>query len=157
MPLETLDITSLGRSQTQKIGEALGKILTRGSVVGLVGEMGCGKTVFVKGLAKGLGSRPERVVSPTFTLINEYQGKIPLYHFDLYRLGDPSELDSIDYRRYLADGVCAVEWFERFPDAWPQNAVVVDFIYSSPRKRFISISAEKSLLSELEKSLKPIK
>jgi len=125
------------------LGRELGASLTTGTVVGLVGEMGCGKTVFVKGMAEGLGCDSKRVVSPTFTLINEYSGRINLYHFDLYRLGDISELDSIDYRKYLDGGVCAVEWFERFPDAWPADSIIVELTYISSRKRQITIRGLK--------------
>jgi tRNA threonylcarbamoyladenosine biosynthesis protein TsaE len=131
------------------LGREIGSRLRAGAIVGLVGEMGCGKTVFVKGLAMGLGADPGRVTSPTFTLVNEYRGRVPLYHFDQYRLGDESELDSIDYRSYLGGGVCAVEWFERFPGAWPAGSIIVRFERLSARKRRITISGPKSLVSEI--------
>ncbi|MBI5529418.1 MAG: tRNA (adenosine(37)-N6)-threonylcarbamoyltransferase complex ATPase subunit type 1 TsaE [Deltaproteobacteria bacterium] len=148
--LKTKTFESAGAAFTGRLGFALGRQLNAGAVVGLIGELGTGKTVFVRGLARGLGLRGARVVSPTFTLVNEYLGKTPLYHFDLYRLGDPSELDSIDYRKYLSGGVCAVEWFERFPDAWPADAIVVRFEYLLPRRRTITISGESVAVERLK-------
>lgn len=130
---------STGAGFTGRLGATIGRRLKPGAVVGLTGDLGAGKTVFVKGLALGLGAATARVVSPTFTIVNEYAGRIPLYHFDLYRLGDASELDSIDYRRYLAGGVCAVEWFERFPEAWPRESIVITLSYLSPRRRRITM------------------
>ena len=148
---------STGAAYTERLGAALGARLKPGAVVGLTGDLGAGKTVFVKGLARALGARPARVVSPTFTLINEYQGRLPLYHFDLYRFGDPSELDSIDYRRYLAGGVCAVEWFERFPEAWPADAITVVFEYLSPRRRRITIDGPPTATRKLKLEARDVK
>jgi tRNA threonylcarbamoyladenosine biosynthesis protein TsaE len=102
-------------------GEALARELDAGDVVGLVGELGAGKTVFIQGLARGLGVPPEvPVTSPTFTLVNEYRGgRLPLFHVDLYRLEREDQLEDVGldelYRR--GDGVVAVEWFDRFPGA----------------------------------------
>ncbi|MFA6034010.1 MAG: tRNA (adenosine(37)-N6)-threonylcarbamoyltransferase complex ATPase subunit type 1 TsaE [Myxococcota bacterium] len=142
-------LRSTGREATFRLGSALGALSGAGTVIGLVGDLGSGKTVLVKGLALALGAPPDRVVSPTFTLVNEYAGRLPLYHFDLYRMGDESELDSIDYRRYLLGGVCAVEWFERFPDAWPETSVVVRFTYVSPRVREITVEGGNSVIRRL--------
>ena len=144
-----LETETLGRKATFELGRELGSMCFPGTVVGLTGDLGAGKTVLVKGLALALGVPEYRVVSPTFTLVNEYSGRIPLYHFDLYRMGDESELDSIDYRRYLEDGVCAVEWFERFPNAWPEGSTVVTIEYISPRKRRVNISGGRSLIEGL--------
>jgi len=96
--------------ETRKIGEALGKLLAPGDVVGLMGYLGAGKTVFVQGVAKGLGVKG-RITSPTFTLIHEHYGRIPLYHVDVYRLNTPSDVETIGIEDYLyGDGAVLLEW-----------------------------------------------
>ena len=111
--------------ETEAIGEALASRLEAGSVVAYTGGLGAGKTAFTRGLARGLGYTG-RVTSPTFTIVNEYEGKIPLFHFDMYRLGDEDELFDIGWEDYLTrGGVCAVEWSERAPGALPAGTVTV--------------------------------
>ncbi len=112
-------------AQTEAVGEALGKMLRPGTVLAFRGELGMGKTAFTRGLARGLGCTG-RVTSPTFTIVNEYSGPIPLFHFDLYRLSGPEELWDIGWDDYLArGGVCAVEWSERAADALPPDTLWV--------------------------------
>jgi len=111
--------------ETSRLGEALAHRLEAGSVVAYTGDLGAGKTAFTRGLARGLGCKT-RVTSPTFTIVNEYEGEIPLFHFDLYRLRDEDELFDIGWEDYLVrGGVCAVEWSERFPAALPPGTVTV--------------------------------
>ena len=113
--------------ETEALGEALGRKLQPGAVVAYFGGLGMGKTAFTRGLARGLGCRG-RVTSPTFTIVNEYEGDIPLFHFDLYRLGSSDELFDIRWEDYLArGGVCAVEWSERAEDAFDGSTVRIDF------------------------------
>lgn len=103
------------------LGEGVGGTLAPGDVLGLVGDLGAGKTHFVKGIAKGLGSS-EEVTSPTFTLVHEYRaGQIPVHHFDLYRLGSAEELLAIGWDEYLDDrgGIVVAEWAEKFPELFP--------------------------------------
>lgn len=104
--------------QTEALGEALGKVLKAGAVVAYAGDLGAGKTAFTRGLAKGLGAS-EPVTSPTYTIVNEYlSGRIPLFHFDMYRLGSSEDLFDIGWEDYLErGGVCAVEWSENVSDA----------------------------------------
>ena len=103
--------------ETEAIGEQLGRSLDRGSVVAYQGGLGMGKTAFTRGLARGLGCR-SRVTSPTFTIVNEYNGPTPLFHFDMYRLESEDALFDIGWEDYLArGGVCAVEWSENVEDA----------------------------------------
>ena len=104
--------------ETEALGEALAGQLEPGTVIAFTGDLGAGKTAFVRGLARGLGVR-ERVTSPTFTTVNEYEGgRLPLFHFDMYRLGSADELFDIGWEDYLArGGVCAVEWSENVSDA----------------------------------------
>ena len=107
--------------------EALAARLTAGTVVAFTGDLGAGKTAFTRGLARGLGV-PDRVTSPTFTIVNEYEGgRLPLFHFDMYRLGSSDELFDIGWEDYLArGGVCAVEWSENVDDALDEDAIRVD-------------------------------
>ena len=104
--------------ETEKVGEALGKVLRPGSILAYEGDLGAGKTAFTRGLARGLGAT-EQVTSPTYTIVNEYlSGRMPLFHFDMYRLGSSDDLWDIGWEDYLErGGVCAVEWSENVADA----------------------------------------
>ena len=112
-------------AETEAIGAALGKILMPGTVLAYRGDLGAGKTAFTRGLAKGLGCR-DLVTSPTYTIVNEYlSGRIPLFHFDMYRLASSDDLFDIGWEDYLdRGGVCAVEWSENVEDAM-ENAITV--------------------------------
>ena len=112
--------------ETEKLGAALAAKLTPGTVIAYRGDLGAGKTAFTRGLAKGLGYGG-RVTSPTFTIVNEYEGgRLPLFHFDMYRLADADALFDIGWEDYLdRGGVCVVEWSENVADALPPDAVVV--------------------------------
>ena len=112
-----MEYLSHSPEETEHIGEELGRTLHAGSVVAYRGGLGMGKTAFTRGLARGLGCRG-RVTSPTFTIVNEYSGDIPLFHFDMYRLGGEDELFDIGWEDYLTrGGVCAVEWSEQVSGA----------------------------------------
>ena len=116
---------SHNEEETEKIGEALASQLRAGDVVACLGGLGAGKTAFTRGLARGLGCQG-RVTSPTFTIVNEYEGELPLFHFDMYRLEDEDELFDIGWEDYLSrGGVCAVEWSERIPGALPEGTIRV--------------------------------
>lgn len=126
--------------QTAAIARRLVRTLPRGAVLALIGPLGAGKTAFVKGLARGLGIPPHDAVSPTFALINEYPGALPLFHADLYRLGgsaEAAELGLEDYRE--RGGILAVEWAERAPELLPADTVTVRFEVTGPRERRITI------------------
>ena len=127
--------------ETEEIGRRLSSKLPEGSVVAFTGDLGAGKTAFVRGMAKGLGIS-ERVTSPTFTIVNEYTGgRLPLFHFDLYRLGGSDELFDIGWEDYLRrGGVCAVEWSENVSDARETDWILVDLRRGeSDRQRIITI------------------
>ena len=113
--------------ETEELGERLAEKLRPGDVVAYTGDLGAGKTAFTRGLARGLGVT-DRVTSPTFTIVNEYEGgRLPLFHFDLYRMESPEELFDIGWEDYLArGGVCAVEWSEIIDDALEGDVVRVD-------------------------------
>ena len=113
--------------QTEQLGEKLGRILTPGTVLAYTGDLGAGKTAFTRGLAKGL-EIPERITSPSFTIVNEYEGgRLPVFHFDMYRLGSSDELFDIGWEDYLVrGGVCAVEWSENVEDVLDADTIRVD-------------------------------
>lgn len=113
--------------QTEQLGQQLGAALGAGTVVAFTGDLGAGKTAFTRGLARGLGISGQ-VTSPTFTIVNEYEGgRMPLFHFDMYRLSCSDELFDIGWEDYLArGGVCAVEWSEIVDDALDSDCVRVD-------------------------------
>jgi tRNA threonylcarbamoyladenosine biosynthesis protein TsaE len=112
-------------SETEALGERLGRALRSGAVVAYRGGLGMGKTAFTRGLARGLCCHG-RVTSPTFTIVNEYEGDLPLFHFDMYRLPDSDALYDIGWDDYLdRRGVCAVEWSENVSDALPEDTVYV--------------------------------
>lgn len=111
--------------ETEKIGEALAKSLQPGTILAYRGDLGAGKTAFTRGLARGLGCK-ETVTSPTYTIVNEYLGgRLPLFHFDMYRLASSDDLWDIGWEDYLdREGVCAVEWSENVQDAM-ENAITI--------------------------------
>lgn len=113
-----MEYKSGSEAQTEAIGAQLAQALTPGTVIAFTGDLGAGKTAFTRGLARGLGVT-DRVTSPTFTIVNEYEGgRLPLFHFDMYRLESSDELFDIGWEDYLRrGGVCAVEWSEKVSDA----------------------------------------
>ena len=125
-----MEYLSHSPEETEHIGEMLGRRLRPGTVVAYRGGLGMGKTAFTRGLARGLARGlgcAGRVTSPTFTIVNEYDGATPLFHFDMYRLGSSDELFDIGWEDYLTrGGVCAVEWSERVDDAMPADTLWVD-------------------------------
>ena len=122
-----MEYVSNSPSETEALGESLARRLSPGAVVAYRGDLGAGKTAFTRGLARGLGIS-EPVTSPTFTIVNEYEGgRLPLFHFDMYRLGSSDELFDIGWEDYLRrGGVCAVEWSEIVDDALEGDAIRVD-------------------------------
>jgi tRNA threonylcarbamoyladenosine biosynthesis protein TsaE len=130
----TLTIHSHSEDETRAFGMRLVQYLQGGELIGLVGELGAGKTCLVRGLAEGLGVAPQKVRSPTFTLVNEYSGgRLPLYHIDLYRLV-PSPVDRMALRDYVCgSGVCVVEWFERLGEEWPHLRIELTFVGANER------------------------
>jgi tRNA threonylcarbamoyladenosine biosynthesis protein TsaE len=112
----TETVTTHGEAETSDVGRQLARTLAAGSIVLLIGDLGAGKTAFVRGLAEGLGVPPEEVSSPTFTLMQEYRGgRIPLIHVDLYRLNDTREIDDLGLEELGIDSVLAIEWAEKLP------------------------------------------
>ena len=131
--------------QTEVVGAALGKRLTAGTVVAYRGDLGAGKTAFTRGLARGLGCS-EMVTSPTYTIVNEYlSGRLPLFHFDMYRLSSADELFDIGWDDYLErGGVCAVEWSENVADAL-EDPILVTIEKTGEESRRITIEGGGAL------------
>ena len=131
--------------ETEKVGAALGKILSPGTILAYRGDLGAGKTAFTRGLARGLGYN-EPVTSPTYTIVNEYLGgRLPLFHFDMYRLGSSDDLWDIGWEDYLdRNGVCAVEWSENISDAL-EDAIVITIHKTGETSRRIEIKGGDNL------------
>ena len=131
--------------ETEKVGEALGKCLQPGTILAYEGDLGAGKTAFTRGLARGLGAK-EQVTSPTYTIVNEYlSGRMPLFHFDMYRLSCSDDLWDIGWEDYLErSGVCAVEWSENVADAM-EGAIIVCIQKLGEQTRRITITGGNGL------------
>ena len=125
--------------ETQALGEALGRGMRAGELVAFRGDLGAGKTCMIQGVCRGLGVEGP-VNSPTFILINEYRGVLPVYHFDLYRLGGPDELEDLGVHEYFyGSGVCLVEWPERAGGLLPGRRREVELEYLGPERRRVTI------------------
>ena len=140
-----MTFTTTSPAETEAVGAALAKILTPGTVLAYRGDLGAGKTAFTRGLAKGLGCA-DMVTSPTYTIVNEYlSGRLPLFHFDMYRLRSSDDLWDIGWDDYLdRGGVCAVEWSENVDDAM-ENAIFVTIEKTGEDSRRITIEGGNDL------------
>src|SRR5271167_3587150 len=137
----TMVIESRSPHETKSWGRRLASILEGGELLGLIGDLGAGKTVFIKGLASGLSLREEDILSPTFTMIQEHHGRFPLYHIDLYRL-ETVGLDDLGLREYLfSEGVAAVEWYERLREGAELDYLSVSISYAGANSRRIEFAA----------------
>ena len=138
-----MEYRSRSEAETEALGRRLAAALVPGAVVAYRGGLGMGKTAFTRGLARGLGYEG-RVTSPTFTIVNEYEGTgLPLFHFDRYRLDGAGDLFDIGWEDYLdRGGVCAVEWSERVEEALPEDAVTVSIARSPEDERWREITIE---------------
>jgi tRNA threonylcarbamoyladenosine biosynthesis protein TsaE len=140
--MATITHQTRSEDETAAVGRHLAASLGAGDVVLLSGDLGAGKTAFVKGLAEGLGVQRDDVSSPTFTLMQEYRGgRVTLYHVDLYRLDDPREIDDLGLDEIAAGGVLAIEWAEKLPARLePPHSVVVRFEHAGGDERRIHVS-----------------
>lgn len=149
-----------GEAQTDALGVLLGKRLDAGSVVGLIGDLGAGKTSFVQGIAAGLDVNRSEVASPTFSLVREYRGSLPIYHFDTYRLKDTDEFLELGADEMLAgDGVCLIEWADRMSDVLPKDVLWIEIRVTGETSRRFEFRAAgdraNRILSLLRESAKP--
>jgi tRNA threonylcarbamoyladenosine biosynthesis protein TsaE len=141
---------------TLSLGEKIGEKLTPGSVITLTGELGCGKTLLTRGICTGLHVPPRLVNSPTFVLVNEYQGRLPVFHLDMYQLGaapDAVELGFFDYLARAHSGAMIIEWAEKIAGVLPADCLEVRFAVLSARKRRIELSAAGDKFKDLFKDL----
>jgi len=139
-----LSLITRGPTATRELGQRIGQQLKAGSVIALIGELGCGKTCFTKGLCAGLGIPGKQVNSPTFAFVNEYQGRLLVLHLDLYRIDDMSaglDVGIMDYLARTEKGVAIIEWADRVLPLLPEDRLAVRFDVRSARKRQLELTA----------------
>jgi len=149
-------LTTSSHEETRKLGRQIGEMVQEGTVLALFGDLGSGKTTFVQGLARGLGIPGSAyVTSPTYTLINEYEGRCRLFHMDLYRITDPSELLDLGFDDIMnGRGVVAIEWSERLPEEALSGALSIHFDILSQESRSLAFFAYGLGSKDLIKDIK---
>ena len=151
------EIFSNNPAATLALGKRLGERLSSGCIIALVGELGCGKTLLTRGICDGLGVPVRQVNSPTFMLVNEYRGRLPVFHIDLYRLSgidDGFEIGITDYFSRAATGIMIIEWAEKILSILPADILKVEIDIISEKKRRINISSSSAKFAGLFKELK---
>jgi len=134
------------QEETIELGRRLGKVLTKGTIIGFFGDLGSGKTTMIKGVAQGLGVT-ELVKSPSFVVVTEYKGRLPVYHIDLYRIANSNELPEIGFEQNLyGEGISLIEWAERAGNLLPADAIKVKFEITNHDQRRITISNFNQLI-----------
>ena len=135
-------VTTRSAAETELLGECLGRVLEAGDVVTLSGDLGAGKTRFAQGVAAGLGvDHAHPVTSPTYTILNEHQGRLPLYHFDFYRFGTGADLRDLGFEEYIAGaGVCLAEWPERLAGGFSEEYLEISIDVAGDETRKITVT-----------------
>ena len=152
--MKTFRLVTKSVQETMRFGERLAKQLKAGDVVALFGDLGSGKTTLVKGIAKGLKVKTAQVNSPTFVLMNFYEGKLPIYHFDLYRLEDTKEIDRLGCDEFFYDkGIAIIEWAQRLKELLPKEYLGIQLTHKNEKERALTLTAHgeryRILLGEL--------
>jgi tRNA threonylcarbamoyladenosine biosynthesis protein TsaE len=149
-------VASRSARQTRAWGKALGKLLQGGEIIGLIGELGVGKTCFVRGMAEGLNVDSRAWIrSPTFTLINEYLGRLPVFHIDLYRIGSREEMDGLNLREYLySEGVSVIEWFDHLSQSEVDECLEITIAHSGGDRREVKFTARGERYEKILNDLK---
>ena len=147
---------SRNAAETVKIGELIGSMLEPGDVVALIGELGAGKTCLTQGLARGLGVPAAfQITSPTFTLINEYPGRINLTHIDTYRLSGITDMIDLGCEEYFSDcNVVVIEWAEKVREILPESTVFIQMTYLDENDRKIEISGNRNRCEKIQNALR---
>ncbi|HIE26163.1 TPA: tRNA (adenosine(37)-N6)-threonylcarbamoyltransferase complex ATPase subunit type 1 TsaE [Candidatus Poribacteria bacterium] len=149
-----LIFTTHSPTETQELGYRIGKLLKKGSIVALIGDLGAGKTCLTQGIARGIGIDANQVVnSPSYILINEYTGSCPVYHIDLYRIRDSAELDDLGLEEYIyGHGICVIEWADRLLESLPESYLKILLSHAKTEDtrtiEIINVGAEYTKLIE---------
>lgn len=154
--MEPWAVVSRSSGHTRKLGVKLAKLLQGGEIIGLVGDLGTGKTCFVRGLTQGLEVSPRAWIrSPTFTLVNEYHGRLPIYHIDLYRVERAEELDELNLREYLySDGISVIEWFDYLPAGEVDDHLEIRLAYGKGAAREVTFTPHGERYQRLVRTLR---
>lgn len=143
-----MKVITNNENETYNIGIKIGKQLKAGDILSLNGDLGAGKTYLTKGIAKGLGIK-DYITSPTFTILNEYKGRIPLYHFDVYRINDVEEMYEIGFEEYLyGNGVCIIEWGSMVEEILPEDTINIKIKNLGEFSREIEIKSDRITLNK---------
>ena len=154
--MKTFRLVTKSVQETMRFGERLAKQLKAGDVVALFGDLGSGKTTLVKGIAKGLKVKTAQVNSPTFVLMNVYEGKLPIYHFDLYRLEDTKEIDRLGCDEFFYDkGIAIIEWAERLKELLPKEYLGIELTHKNEKERALTLTAHGERYLNLLRSILP--
>jgi tRNA threonylcarbamoyladenosine biosynthesis protein TsaE len=152
-----LTLELLTEAETNSLGRALATLAEPGRVIGLIGGLGAGKTRMTRGFAEALGVDPAAIASPTYVLIHEYDGHLPIYHFDAYRLAGPDDFDTLGASEYFAaGGVCIVEWADLVLDRLPDDAWLVRLVPTGPTSRSVTIEAPATDIDRIAEALRAV-
>jgi tRNA threonylcarbamoyladenosine biosynthesis protein TsaE len=151
--MRTINIANL--TETEAFGRRLAELLFPGAVIALIGPLGAGKTHLVRAIAAGLGvARPNQVTSPTFVLIQEYEGRLPIYHFDAYRLNTEAEFADLGVHEYFqGNGVCLVEWADKVPGCLPAEVLTIQIIVTGAESRGFEIEGRGERYLHIQEQL----
>jgi len=151
-----LTIISKSPEETKKLGEDIGKLVRAGDLLAFYGELGAGKTCFIQGISQQLEVK-DYVTSPSFTIINEYRGKIPIYHFDLFRLNNAEEILELGYKEYFyGEGLTVIEWAEKIEEYLPKEHLKIDIKFEDHYKRTITFIPQGDRFEKILKELSGI-
>jgi tRNA threonylcarbamoyladenosine biosynthesis protein TsaE len=151
-----LTLISNDPAETFRMGRIIGEMLGEGAIVALVGELGAGKTSLTQGIARGVGVGEEyQITSPTFTLVNEYPGRLKLVHLDVYRLSGSADLPDLGYEEYIfGKGITVIEWAEKIQDVLPDESLFITLTYLDQTRRRVEISGGRAQVMQITSALK---